>query len=95
MILLRMFYTTLKCIFFVLIIYYHYRPTKKRKAGDADDFDETPKKKVKRALPDNVDKCKAAIERVDVSINKWIIKKTEKVIYLYLFSFIYFYPFKY
>lgn len=62
-----------------LILTYYCSPTKKRKKDEADDFDETPKKKVKRALPDNVDKCKAAIERVEVSINKWIIKKTEKV----------------
>ena len=58
-----------------------YRPKKRKKADEEeeDDFKETPKKKVKRALPDDVDKCKAAIERADASINKWNIKKTEKV----------------
>lgn len=55
--------------------------SKKRKTpekGDEDDFAETPKKKQKRGLPDDVEKCRAAIARVDTSINKWNIKKTEK-----------------
>lgn len=55
--------------------------SKKRKTptkGEEDDFKETPKKKQKRGLPDDVEKCRAAIERTDASINKWVIKKTEK-----------------
>jgi DNA topoisomerase-1 len=55
--------------------------SKKRKTptkGDEDDFKETPKKKQKRGLPEDVEKCRAAIERTDASINKWVIKKTEK-----------------
>lgn len=59
-------------------------PTKKRKKGDEsedeeeNDFQETPTKKVKRGLPDNIDKCQNAITKVDASIIKWNVKKTEK-----------------
>lgn len=51
---------------------------KKRKAQEIeDDFQETPKKK-RRALPDDIEKCNNAIAKINASINKCVIKKTEK-----------------
>jgi len=50
---------------------------KKRKAEDENDFEESPKKR-KKALSDDPDKVKRAIEKVDESILKWTLQKQDR-----------------
>jgi DNA topoisomerase I len=54
---------------------------KKRKLEDnEDDFESTPQKK-RKTLSDDPETVKRQIEKVDTQINKWNIKKTERVSY--------------